>query len=138
MDNFVHLEGNLTRDPELRFTKSGTPVANFSVASNRSWFDEATRERKEQVTFIDVECWKGLAENLRDSAKKGTRVTVDGRLEQRTWETEDGQKRSKHVVVAQSVNLSLRWASGTVERATASATAGSDQEPAVEDGEEPF
>jgi single-strand DNA-binding protein len=115
-DNFVALTGNMTREPELRFTSSGQATCQFGLAVNRSWTDRQTQEKKEQVSFFDVVCWGSLAENVATSLPRGTRVTVTGRLEQRSWETQEGDKRSKVEVNADSVSPDLRWATVGVTR----------------------
>ena len=114
--NRVILMGNLTRDPELRFTPSGAAVANFGLAVNRSWKNQQTNEWEEEVTFLDVVCWRQLAENVAESLSKGTRVVVYGRLEQRSWETGDGERRSKVEIIADDVAPSLRWATAELTR----------------------
>jgi single-strand DNA-binding protein len=116
IDNNVTITGNVTRDPELRFTPSGQAVASFGVAVNRRWQNRQTQEWEEQVSFIDVSCWSQLAENVSETVGKGTRVTVTGRLDQRSWETQDGDKRSKVEVVADDVAVSLRWATAEITR----------------------
>jgi single-strand DNA-binding protein len=116
IDNNVTITGNVTRDPELRFTPSGQAVANFGVAVNRRWQNRQTQEWEEQVSFFDVACWAQLAENVSETLGKGTRVTVTGRLDQRSWETQDGDKRSKVEIVADDVAVSLRWATAEVTR----------------------
>src|SRR5437773_2468261 len=92
--NNITLVGNVTRDPELRFTPSGQATATFGLAVNRVWTDRQTNERREAVSFFDVVCWREMAENASQSLPKGARVIVTGRLEQRSWETNDGGKRS--------------------------------------------
>jgi single-strand DNA-binding protein len=114
--NVVELIGNITRDPELRFTPSGAAVANFGLAVNRRWRNQQTNEWEEQVSFFDVVCWRELAENVTESLTKGSRVMVSGRLDQRSWETQDGEKRSKVEVVADEVGPSLRWATAQVTK----------------------
>jgi single-strand DNA-binding protein len=114
IDNSVTITGNATREPELRFTPSGQAVASFGVAVNRRWQNRQTQEWEEAVSFFDVTCWSQLAENAAESVSKGTRVTVTGRLDQRSWETQDGDKRSKVEVVADDVAVSLRWATADV------------------------
>jgi single-strand DNA-binding protein len=114
--NTVELIGNITRDPELRFTPSGAAVANFGLAVNRRWRNQQTNEWDEQVSFFDVVCWRELAENVAESLTKGSRVIVTGRLDQRSWETDQGEKRSKVEVVADEVGPSLRWATAQVTR----------------------
>jgi len=112
-DNTVTLVGNVTRDPELRFTPSGQAVATFGLAVNRRWQNRQNNEWEEQTSFFDVKCWAQMAENVGESLHRGARVIVNGRLEQRSWETENGDKRSKVEVVADEIAPSLRWA--TVE-----------------------
>lgn len=114
--NTVELVGNVTRDPEMRFTPSGARVATFGLAVNRRWMNQQTREWEEQVSFFDVVSWNELAENVTDSLSKGTRVIVSGRLEQRTWQTDAGEKRSKVEVIADEIGPSLRWATAEVTR----------------------
>ncbi len=110
-DNTVTIVGNVTRDPELRFTPSGAAVCNFGVAWNLK-----TRDGEEQVSFFDVTCWRQLAENVSESITKGTRVVVYGRLDQRSWESQSGDKRSKVEIIADDVAPSLKWASAEVTR----------------------
>jgi len=114
--NNVELIGNITRDPELRFTPSGAAVANFGLAVNRRWQNRQTNEWEEQVSFFDIVAWRELAENVAESLTKGSRVMVTGRLDQRSWETDNGEKRSKVEVVADEVGPSLRWATAQVTR----------------------
>lgn len=114
--NSVTLVGNCTRDPELRFTSSGQAVATFGLAVNRRWQNRQTNEWEEQVSFFDVTCWQQMAENVAESITKGSRVVVTGRLDQRSWETQDGDKRSKVEVVADEIGPSLRYATAQVVR----------------------
>lgn len=125
MDNTVTLTGNATRDPELRFTPSGAAVASFGLAVNRRWQNRQSQEWEEEVSFFDVSCWAQLAENVSESVAKGMRVTVTGRLEQQSWEDKSGDKRSKVQVVADDVALSLKWATGEVQRNPARGEGGS-------------
>ena len=115
-DNSVTIIGNVTRDPELRFTASGQATATFGLASNRRWMNRQTNEWQEAVGFFNVVCWRELAENAAETLHKGTRVIVTGRLEQRSWETQDGEKKSTVEIVADEVGPSLRWASASVTR----------------------
>ena len=114
--NSVTLVGNCTRDPELRFTSSGQAVATFGLAVNRRWQNRQTNEWEEAVSFFDVTCWQQMAENVAESVTKGSRVVVTGRLDQRSWETQDGDKRSKIEVVADEIGPSLRYATAQVIR----------------------
>ena len=113
--NNVTIVGNVTRDPELRFTPSGQANARIGVAVNRKWQDRNSGEWQEATSFFDVICWRELAENVSESLKKGTRVIVTGRLEQRSWEQE-GNKRSVVEINADEVAPSLRWATAKVEK----------------------
>jgi single-strand DNA-binding protein len=101
--NKVILMGNLTRDPEIRYTPSGTPVATLGLAVNRRY--KQGEELKDEVCYIDVVVFGKQAEHCGQYLNKGHGVIVDGRLQQRRWETDDGQKRSKHEVVAQTINF---------------------------------
>jgi single-strand DNA-binding protein len=114
--NTITVSGNVTRDPELRFTPSGAGVASFSVAVNRSWQNRQTQEWEEQTSFFDVKCWAQLGQNVSDTLAKGTRVVVSGRLEQRSWETEQGEKRYAFEIVADDVAVSLLYATAEVSK----------------------
>ena len=115
-DNTVSVVGNLTREPELRFTPSGQATATFGIAVNRTWTDRQSQERRESTSFFDVVCWGSLAENAATSLARGTRVVVTGRLDQRSWETQEGDKRSKVEITADEIAPSLRWATVHVTR----------------------
>src|SRR5580692_1752291 len=94
--NNVALVGNITRDPELRFTPTGQATTSFGLAVNRRWQNRQTQEWEEQVSFFDVVCWREMAENAAESLTKGTRILVTGRLEQRSWDDKTtGEKRSR-------------------------------------------
>lgn len=114
--NNVSILGNLTRDPELRFTPNGTPVVSFGVAVNRRTQDKKTGEWINNVDFFNVIAWFKLAENCAESLSKGDRVLVTGRLSQRSWEDKDGQKRSVVEIIANAVAPSLEFASCKIER----------------------
>ena len=116
MDNTVTVVGNLTRDPELRFTQSGQARAVLGIAVNRRWQNPQTNEWEEQVSFFNVVCWREMAENVAESLTRGTRVIVNGRLEQRSWDTQEGDKRSVVEIVADEIAPSLRWATAQVNR----------------------
>ena len=115
-DNSVVLVGNVTRDPELRFTNTGQATASFGLAVNRRWQNRQTQEWEEATSFFDVVCWREMAENASESLARGSRVIVTGRLEQRSWETQDGDKRSKVEIVADEIGPSLRWATAQVTK----------------------
>jgi len=114
--NNVSLVGNITRDPELRFTPTGQATATFGLAVNRRWQNRQSQEWEEATSFFDVVCWREMAENAAESLSRGSRVMVTGRLEQRSWETQDGDKRSKIEVVADEIGPSLRWATAQVTK----------------------
>ena len=131
-DNTVPLVGNMTRDPELRYTANGVPVASFGLAWNRKDKDD-----QDIASFFDVTCWRDLAEHVAESLGKGTRVVVYGRIEQDTWENSDGEKRSKVKVVAEEIAPSLRWATATVEKTSTGAKKGAIDADVPPEGE-PF
>jgi single-strand DNA-binding protein len=114
--NAVQLVGNITRDPELRYTPTGQATASFGLAVNRRWQNRQTSEWEEATSFIDIVCWRELAEHASESLTRGSRVIVIGRMEQRSWETQEGDKRSKVEVVADEVGPSLRWATAEVKK----------------------
>ena len=110
-DNTVTVVGNVTRDPELRFTPGGAPVANFGLAWNRK-----DQNDEEVVSFFDITCWRSLAENVAESITKGQRVIVYGRLDYRSWENQEGERRSKVEIIADDVAPSLKWATAEVTK----------------------
>jgi single-strand DNA-binding protein len=112
-DNTVTLVGNLTRDPELRFTSSGQAVASFGLAVNRRF--QRNGQWEENTSFFNITCWSQMAENAATSLGKGSRVLVTGRLEQRSYESQ-GEKRSVVEVIADEIGPSLRWATAEVTR----------------------
>lgn len=114
--NNITLIGNITRDPELRFTPSGQATASFGLAVNRRWQNRQTQEWEEATSFFDIVCWREQAENASESLARGSRVIVTGRLEQRSWETAEGEKRSKVEVVADEIGPSLRWATAQITK----------------------
>jgi single-strand DNA-binding protein len=114
--NSIHVVGNITRDPELRFTPTGQARAQFGLAVNRRWQNRQTQEWEEATSFFDVTCWGDLGDNVSESLAKGSRVMVIGRLEQRSWETDNGEKRSKVEIIADEVGPSLRWATAQVTK----------------------
>jgi single-strand DNA-binding protein len=114
--NSVTVVGNITRDPELRFTPNGQARASFGLAVNRRWQNRQTQEWEEATSFFDVTCWGDLGDNVSESLGKGSRVIVTGRLEQRSWETQEGEKRSRVEIIADEVGPSLRWATAQVTK----------------------
>jgi single-strand DNA-binding protein len=117
MSNTITVVGNLTREPELRYTPSGAAVAKFGIAVNRSYTNRSG-EKVEQTDFFNVNAWRQLAENIAESLQTGTRVVVTGRLQSRSWETEDGQRRNVVEIEADEVGPSLRWATAQITKVT--------------------
>ena len=115
-DNNVTLVGNVTRDPEMRFLSSGQPVANFGIAINNRKKGANGEYEDADPFFFDVQAFGSLAENLSESVTKGTRVILTGRVQFRQWENDQGEKRSKVEIVADSVGPDLRWATAAVTR----------------------
>jgi single-strand DNA-binding protein len=105
----ITVAGNLTRDPEIRYTRDGQATTSLSLAINRRWQNQQTKEWEESASFFDVVCWRDLAENVALSLTKGARVVITGRLEQRSWETDDHTFRSKVEIVAEDIGASLRF-----------------------------
>ena len=115
MSSNVTLIGNLVDDPELRFTPSGVAMAKIRMAVNRRWRAQ-DGEWQEQTSFFSGTIWREQAEQAAESLQKGARVIVTGRLEQRSWETEAGEKRSVVEIQVDEIGPSLRWATATVNR----------------------
>ncbi len=115
-DADVTVVGNVTRDPELRFTPSGQATVSFGLTVNRRWQNRQTQEWVEATSFFDVVAWRDLATHAAESVARGMRVIVTGRLEQRSWETPEGDKRSRVEIVADDIGPSLRFATAEVHR----------------------
>jgi single-strand DNA-binding protein len=134
MTTTVSVVGNLTREPELRFTPAGKAVADFGVAVNTrrkdgdNWVDG-------DPEFYDVTAWGTLAENVAESLEKGARVVVVGRLRYETWQTDGGENRSKVKVTAEAIGPDLRWATAEVQRTDRREAP---KQEAVSFGDEPF
>jgi single-strand DNA-binding protein len=109
----ITVTGNLTRDPEIRYTREGQATTALSLAVNRRWQNQQTKEWEESTSFLDVVC---LAENVALSLTKGMRIVVSGRLEQRSWETDEGDRRSKVEIVADEISASLRFATVDIHK----------------------
>jgi single-strand DNA-binding protein len=148
-DNSITLVGNLTRDPEIRFTATGRAVASFGIAVGRRY--QVNGEWQEQTSYFNVTAWGQLGENAAATFTKGTRVVVTGRLEQREYTSREGEKRTAIDVIADELGPSLRWATATVVRtpkqdgqgggaSNRSTNTGTNPgtEPTPFDGEEPF
>lgn len=134
-DNSTHLTGNITRDPELRYTSTGRAVANMAVAVNRRY--QTNGEWHEQTGFFDVVAWGPLGENAAGSLHKGDRVVITGRLDQRHWETDNGDKRTKVELVATDIGASVRHAHIDITKTTRN-TADSDHDTGEPEPEEAF
>ena len=118
-ETIITVVGNLTADPELRFTPNGAAVANFTVASTPRTFDRQTNEwRDGDSMFINCSVWRQYAENVAESLSKGTRVIVSGRLKARSYETREGEKRTVFEVDVDEVGPALRYATAKVTRTT--------------------
>ncbi|GAA4757983.1 single-stranded DNA-binding protein [Gordonia alkaliphila] len=116
-DTVITVVGNLTADPELRFTASGAPVANFTVASTPRTFDRQTNEWKDgEALFLRCSIWRDAAENVTESLTKGSRVIVQGKLKQRSYETREGEKRTVVELEVDEIGPSLRYATAKVTR----------------------
>ena len=123
-DNTVTLVGNITDDPELRFTPTGRPVANFTVAVNKRTRTPEGQWEDKLDGFFRCNAWADMAENVAESLTKGTRVLVTGRLQQRSWEDGEGNKRSAFEIQVDEVGPSLRWATASVTRTQRSGSGG--------------
>jgi single-strand DNA-binding protein len=145
-DNNVVIVGNLTRDPELRFTQGGAAVCSFGVAWNQK---AGPNGGEDKAHFFDVTCWRNLAENCAETLTKGARVVVYGRLDFSSWEDQSGGTRNKVQIVADEISPSLRWATAQVSRTERSggdygggsmpaSTPTPQAAPAYDPNEEPF
>lgn len=112
IDNNIAIVGNVTRDPELRFTQGGTAICNFGIA----WNKRKKGDEEDEVSFFNITAFQSLAENVAESITKGTRVVITGTLQQRSWEDKEGAKRSSVEIIADEVSPSLRWASAKVTK----------------------
>ena len=118
-DTTITIVGNLTADPELRFTPSGAAVANFTVASTPRIFDRQSSEWKDgEALFLRCNIWREAAENVAESLTRGSRVIVTGRLKQRSFETREGEKRTVFEVEVDEIGPSLRYATAKVNKAS--------------------
>jgi len=118
-DTVITVVGNLTADPELRFTPSGAAVANFTVASTPRTFDKNANEWKDgEALFLRCSVWRQAAENVAESLHRGTAVIVQGRLKQRSYETKEGEKRTVYELDVDEVGPSLKFATAKVTKAS--------------------
>jgi single-strand DNA-binding protein len=115
-ENQVTIVGNVTRDPELRYTPNGAALVKFGVAVNRRFKDESGQWKDGETSFFDITAWRTLAENIAESITQGTRVVVVGRLRTNSWETPEGDKRTKIEIEAEEIGPSLKWATAKVEK----------------------
>jgi single-strand DNA-binding protein len=116
-DTTITIIGNLTDDPELRYTPNGAAVANFTVASTPRFLDKATNEWKDgDALFLRCNIWRQAAENVAESLQRGMRVIVSGRLKQRSYETKEGEKRTVYEVEVDEIGPSLRYATAKVTK----------------------
>jgi single-strand DNA-binding protein len=116
-DILITVVGNLTNDPELRFTPSGAAVASFTVASSTRVLDKQTNEWKDgDTTFLRCNVWRQYAENVAESLQRGMRVIVNGRLKQRSYETKEGEKRTVYEIEVDDVGPALRYATAKVTK----------------------
>jgi single-strand DNA-binding protein len=113
-DSTVTLVGNTTRDPELRYTPTGRATSSFGLAVSRRWQKDG--KWQEQTSFFNIVCWASLAENVSASITKGSRVIVSGSLEQRSWDTAEGEKRTIVEINADAIGPDLRWATAEIAR----------------------
>jgi len=115
--NTITVRGNLTSEPELRYTQNGTAVANFTIASTERIFDSTANEWKDgETTFLRSTLWRDDAENLAHSATKGTRVIATGRIQQKDYETKEGEKRSSIEFEIEEIGVSVKYATALVSR----------------------
>ena len=140
--NFITFIGNLTDDPDLRFTSGGAAVATLRVASNRRYTDRSGNQQ-EETTYLNVNCWRDLAENAAESLHKGDRVIVIGRVRVRSYENREGQTVWTTEIEADEIAPSLRWARASVSRVSGSSgsggmAAGSSAPPPPSDDDVPF
>ena len=124
-ETIITVVGNLTADPELRYTQSGLAVANFTIASTPRSFDRASNDWKDgEALFLRASCWREFAEHVAGSRTKGSRVIATGRLKQRSYETKEGEKRTSIELEVDEIGPSLRYATAQVTRAASSRDGG--------------
>jgi len=127
-ETIITVVGNLTADPELRYTQNGLAVANFTIASTPRTYDRASNEWKDgEALFLRASCWREFAEHVAGSLTKGTRVMAQGRLRQRSYETKEGEKRTSIELDIDEIGPSLRYATAQVTRASSGSGGGGGQ-----------
>lgn len=120
-ETIITVVGNLTADPELRYTQGGLAVANFTIASTPKVFDKTTNEHKDgEALFLRASVWRDFAEHVAGSLVKGSRVVAQGRLKQRSYETKEGEKRTSFELEIDEIGPSLRYATASLTRAQSS------------------
>jgi len=120
-ETVITVVGNLTSDPELRYTQNGLAVANFTIASTPRTLDRASNEWKDgEALFLRASVWREFAEHVAGSLTKGARVIVQGRLKQRSYETKEGEKRTSYELEVDEIGPSLRYATASIQRAQSS------------------
>jgi single-strand DNA-binding protein len=133
-ETVITVIGNLTSDPELRFTPSGAAVANFTVASTPRTFDRQSQEWKDgEALFLRCNVWRQVAENVAESLTRGSRVIVSGRLKQRSFDTKEGEKRTVIELEVDEIGPSLRYATAQVTRAASGSSGGGQSRAQVAD-----
>lgn len=143
-ETIITVVGNLTADPELRYTQNGLAVANFTIASTPRNFDRASSEWKDgEALFLRASVWREFAENVAGTLTKGMRVMATGRLKQRSYETKEGEKRTTIELEVDEIGPSLRYAKATVTRQASSGRTGGEDAwasapPAVTGGADPW
>jgi len=124
-ETIITVVGNLTADPELRYTQGGLAVANFTIASTPRSFDRASNDWKDgEALFLRASCWREFAEHVAGSLTKGSRVIAQGRLKQRSYETKEGEKRTSIELEVDEIGPSLRYATAQVTRAAGGGAGG--------------
>ena len=124
-ETIITVVGNLTADPELRYTQGGLAVANFTIASTPRTFDRAANDWKDgEALFLRASCWREFAEHVAGSLTKGSRVIATGRLKQRSYETKEGEKRTSIELEVDEIGPSLRYATAQVTRASGGSSSG--------------
>ena len=115
-ENQITIVGNLVDDPELRYTPNGAAVCKIRVAVNRRFKDESGQWKDGETSYFTVNAWRSLAENAAETLTRGQRAIITGRLQQRSWETQEGDKRNVVEIEADELGPSLRWATAKVEK----------------------
>ncbi|MEA9985370.1 MULTISPECIES: single-stranded DNA-binding protein [Subtercola] len=135
-ETIITVVGNLTGDPELRYTQNGLAVANFTIASTPRTFDRASNDWKDgEALFLRASVWREFAEHVAGSLTKGSRVVATGRLRQRSYETKEGEKRTSIELEVDEIGPSLRYATAQVTRASSSGASGGGQRGQVGGGQ---